>query len=89
MAQGTDGRDHNPFGFTMWLAGGGIKGGNDLRRDRRLRLSRRRKQGRGPRPARHDAAPAGHRPQALTYRFGGRDMRLTDVHGEVVHGIIA
>ncbi len=27
MAQGTDGRDHNPFGFTIWLAGGGIKGG--------------------------------------------------------------
>src|SRR5262249_26792446 len=27
MAQGSDGRDHNPFGFTMWLAGGGIKGG--------------------------------------------------------------
>ncbi len=27
MAQGSDGRDHNPYGFTMWLAGGGIKGG--------------------------------------------------------------
>src|SRR6202034_2833066 len=27
MAQGTDGRDHNPYGFTMWLAGAGIKGG--------------------------------------------------------------
>ncbi len=64
MAQGTDGRDHNPYGFTIWLAGGRNQGGHDLRRDRRLRLPRRREQGRDPRPSRHDAPPAGHGPQA-------------------------
>ena len=34
VAQGSDGRDHNPFGFTVWLAGGGVKGGHGPRRDR-------------------------------------------------------
>ena len=63
-AQGDDGRDHNPHGFTMWLAGGGVKPGLALRRDRRLRLLRRREQGPHPRPARHDPAPAGPRPRA-------------------------
>ena len=43
-ATGT-GRDHNPYGFTMWLAGGGVKGGVSARRDRRAGLRRRR----GPR----------------------------------------
>ncbi len=37
-AQGGDGRDHNNKAFTMWMAGGGVKGGFSLRRDRRLRL---------------------------------------------------
>ena len=62
--EGTDGRDHNPHGFTMWLAGGGVKAGTRLGQDRRLRLLRRRGQGARPRPARDDPAPAGPRPQA-------------------------
>ena len=63
-AEGTDGREHHPFGFTMWLAGGGIKGGTGPRRHRRVRLVRRGGQGPRPRPARHDPAPDGHRPRA-------------------------
>ena len=57
------GRDHHPQAFTMWLAGGGIKPGIDLRRDRRPGLPRRRKPGPRPRPAGHDPAPAGLRPR--------------------------
>ncbi len=64
MAQGSDGRDHNPFGFTIWMAGGGVKPGFVYRRDRRVRLLRDRKQARDVRPARDDAAPAWPRPQA-------------------------
>ena len=41
-AQNADGRDHHPFGFPAWMAGGGIKGGRRPRRDRRARLPRRR-----------------------------------------------
>ena len=59
-----NGRDHNHYGFTMWLAGGGVKGGHVLRGDRRVRLPGRREQGPRPRPARHDPAPARLRPRA-------------------------
>ena len=41
-SQGSKGRDHNPFTFTTWLAGGGIKGGVDLRRERRVVVQGRR-----------------------------------------------
>ena len=83
------GRDHHPRCFTIWLAGGGIKAGHQLRRDRRLLLQRRRGPGPRPRPARHDPAPPRHRPRKLTFRFQGRDFRLTDVHGHVVKEILA
>ncbi len=89
MAQGSDGRDHNPFGFTMWLAGGGVKGGTIYGAtddygyhaiDKQVEV--------------HDLHATmlhllgvDHKKQ--TYRFGGRDMRLTDVHGEVIKGILA
>ncbi len=52
------GRDHHKDAYTMWLAGGGVKGGITLRQDRRLRLQRRREPGPRPRPQRHRAAPA-------------------------------
>jgi hypothetical protein len=88
MAQGTDGRDHNPFGFTMWLAGGGIKGGTIYGAtddygyhaiENKVEV--------------HDLHATmlhllGMDHKKLTYRFSGRDMRLTDVHGEVVTGIL-
>jgi hypothetical protein len=89
MAQGTDGRDHNPFGFTMWMAGGGVKGGTIYGAtdeygyyavENKVEV--------------HDLHATilhllGMDHKKLTYRFGGRDMRLTDVHGEVIKGILA
>jgi hypothetical protein len=89
VAQGGDGRDHNPYGFTMWLAGGGIKGGTIHGAtdeygyhvvDRRVEI--------------HDLHATmlhllGFDHTRLTFRFGGRDMRLTDVHGNVVAEILA
>ncbi|HEU5118785.1 MAG TPA: DUF1501 domain-containing protein, partial [Isosphaeraceae bacterium] len=89
MAQGTDGRDHNPFGFTMWLAGGGVKGGHIHGAtddygyhaiENKVEI--------------HDLHATilhllGMDHQRLTYRFGGRDMRLTDVAGELIEPILA
>jgi hypothetical protein len=89
MAQGSDGRDHNPFGFTVWLAGGGVRGGTIYGTtdeygyhviDKRVVM--------------HDLHATmlhllGMDHTRLTFRFGGRDMRLTDVHGEVIDGILA
>jgi hypothetical protein len=89
MAQGTDGRDHNPFGFSIWLAGGGVKGGTVYGAtddygyfvvDNKVEI--------------YDLHATmlhllGIDHKRLTYRFGGRDMRLTDVHGEVIKGILA
>jgi hypothetical protein len=89
MAQGSDGRDHNPFGFTMWLAGGGAKGGITYGATDEYGYH-----------AVEDKVPIhdlhatmlhllGMDHKKLTFRFGGRDMRLTDVHGEVVKAILA
>ncbi|MDG3006389.1 DUF1501 domain-containing protein [Paludisphaera mucosa] len=89
MAQGSDGRDHNPFGFTVWLAGGGVKGGvthgetDDYGYHAVV-----------DKVAMHDLHATmlhllGLDHKRLTFRFGGRDMRLTDVHGELVGPIIA
>jgi hypothetical protein len=89
MAQGSDGRDHNPYGFSIWLAGGGIKGGTIYGAtddygyhavENKVEI--------------HDLHATmlhllGIDHKRLTYRFGGRDMRLTDVHGEVVSGVLA
>ena len=83
------GRDHNPYGFTTWLAGGGIKGGtiygatDDYGYHAVLN-----------KVEIHDLHATmlhllGMNHKRLTFRFGGRDMRLTDVHGEVVTGILA
>ena len=88
-SQNGKGRDHNPTGFTTWLAGGGVKGGTVHRRDRRVRLRRGRQQGPRPRPSRHDPPPAGprsHPPDLLPRR---PQQRLTDVHGRIVPEILA
>jgi hypothetical protein len=83
------GRDHNPFGFTMWMAGGGVKGGTIYGAtdeygyfavQDKVHV--------------HDLHATmlhllGLDHTRLTYRYGGRDMRLTDVHGNVVRGILA
>jgi hypothetical protein len=89
MAQGSNGRDHNPFGFSMWLAGGGVKGG--------LAYGATDEYGYYAvenRTEMHDLHATmlhllGVDHTKLTYRFGGRDMRLTDVHGVVIDEILA
>jgi hypothetical protein len=89
MAQGTNGRDHNPSGFSIWMAGGGVKGGTIYGAtdeygyyaiENKLEI--------------HDLHATmlhllGMDHTKLTYRFSSRDMRLTDVHGHVVHEIVA
>jgi len=83
------GRDHHPHAFTVWLAGGGIKGGVNHGATDEL----------GYHAAEdkvhvHDLQATilhclGLEHEKLTYRFQGRDYRLTDVHGQVVNAIVA
>ena len=85
-----NGRDHNHYGFTMWLAGGGVKGRPRPRRAPTSSASSRR---RGPVHV-HDLHATilhllGFDHEKLTYRYAGRDFRLTDVHGKVVKEILA
>ncbi|WP_145421988.1 DUF1501 domain-containing protein [Planctomycetes bacterium K23_9] len=89
FAQGKNGRDHNQFGFTVWMAGGGVKPGSVFGAtdefgykavENRLEM--------------HDLHATmlhlmGVDHTRSTFRFGGRDMRLTDVKGHVVHDVIA
>ena len=84
-----NGRDHNHHGFTMWLAGGGIKGGTVYGAtddfgfqavEKRMHV--------------HDLHATmlhllGFDHEQFTYRYAGRDFRLTDVHGRVIHDILA
>jgi hypothetical protein len=83
------GRDHNPFGFTMWLAGGAVKGGTIYGAtddfgfkaiDKPVHV--------------HDIHATilylmGIEHTKLTYRYSGRDFRLTDVSGNVLHDLLA
>ncbi len=84
-----NGRDHNPFGFTMWLAGGGIKGGTVYGATDDFGFKAIEK------PVHvHDLHATilhllGIDHTRLTYRYSGRDFRLTDVSGTVIHDIIA
>ena len=89
-AQGTtDGRDHNPEGFTMWMAGGGVRGG--------MRYGATDEYGyyAVEKPMHiHDVHATllhllGMDHKRLTYRYAGRDFRLTDVAGEVHSDILA
>jgi hypothetical protein len=89
FAQGADGRDHNQFGFTVWLAGGGVKGGfaHGETDEWGYKVIK-------DKVEIHDLHATmlhllGIDHKRLTVRFGGRDMRLTDVHGEVVREILA
>ncbi|MFT4638574.1 MAG: hypothetical protein ACI8T1_001895 [Verrucomicrobiales bacterium] len=89
FSQNGDGRDHNPRGFTAWMAGGGVKPGfaygatdelGDTAVDGRVHM--------------HDLHATilhllGLEHEKLTYRYAGRDFRLTDVHGHVVREILA
>jgi hypothetical protein len=89
FAQGRNGRDHNPFGFSIWMAGGGIKGGTTYGAtdeygykavENKVEV--------------HDLHATmlhllGFDHTKLTFRYSSRDMRLTDVHGKVIHDLIA
>ena len=88
-AENADGREHHPFGFTMWMAGGGVKGGiahgatdefgwhsvQDIVHVHDLHAT--------------ILHLMGMDHTKLTYRYGGRDYRLTDVSGNVVHSLLA
>lgn len=85
FSQGADGRDHNPFGFSMWLAGGGMKGGATYGAtdDFGYRAVEKPVEMYDLHATMLHALGFDH--TRLTARFGGRDMRLTDVHGHVKH----
>jgi hypothetical protein len=88
-AEGTNGREHHPFGFTMWLAGGGVKGG--LVHGATDEFGWHAVQ---DKVHVHDLHATilhlmGFDHERLTYRYAGRDFRLTDVSGRVVEGLIA
>ena len=88
MQGGDDGRDHHPNAFTMWLAGGGIKGGQTLGQTDELGFNVVE-----DKVHVHDLHATilhllGFDHKKLTYRFQGRDFRLTDVQGEVVRRLL-
>jgi len=88
FSQGSNGRDHNPYGFSLWMAGGGIKGGTVYGAtdefgyhvvDKKVTI--------------YDIwATVLHQlgvdHEDLTYRYAGRDVRLTDVHGNVIRDVV-
>jgi uncharacterized protein (DUF1501 family) len=85
MSEGSDGRDHNPHGFTMWLAGGGVKGGQMLGRTDEVGL---RAIGNDEMHV-HDIHATilrllGFDHKKLTFHHNGRGERLTDVFGDVI-----
>ena len=87
--QGSNGRDHNPQGFTMWLAGGGLQTGMAYGETDEFGYHAQQN-----RVHMHDLHATilhllGIDHQRLTYRYAGRDFRLTDVYGTVVTGILA
>jgi hypothetical protein len=88
-SQGSNGREHHPFGFSMWLAGGGVKGGivHGATDDFGWHAVK-------DKVHVHDLHATllhllGIDHEKLTYRYAGRDYRLTDVHGHVVREILA
>jgi len=89
FSQGSKGRDHNPYGFSLWLSGGGVKGGQAYGATDEL----------GYKAVDRVATvydlwatvlhQLGIDHEKLTYRWGGRDLRLTDVHGQVWSDLLA
>ena len=89
FAQGSDGRDHNEFGFSVWLAGGGVRPG--IAYGETDEWGYRAVQNKLEMYDLHATVLhlLGMDHTRLTYRFGGRDIRLTDVHGNVIQEILA
>jgi hypothetical protein len=85
FAQGSLGRDHNPQGFSIWLAGGGIRGG--MTYGATDEFGYRAVENIVTIPDLHATILylMGMDHERLTYRWGGRDLRLTDVYGNVLH----
>jgi hypothetical protein len=86
---GRDGRDHNPHGFTMFMAGGGVKGGYSYGETDDFGYYAEK-----DKVHIHDLHATllhclGLDHEKLTYRYQGRDFRLTDVEGNVVESILA
>ncbi len=84
-----NGRDHNHYGFTMWLAGGGVKGGQAIGATDEIGFKAVEN-----RVHVHDLHATvlrlmGFDHKQLTYRYAGRDFRLTDVHGRIIEEVIA
>jgi arylsulfatase A-like enzyme len=89
VSEGGDGRDHDPYGYTMLLAGGGVKGGIAYGATDEFGFKAVEN-----RVSIHDLHATilhllGIDHEKLTYRYAGRDFRLTDVYGEVVKDVIA
>lgn len=88
FSQGSDGRDHNPLGFSLWMAGGGVRGGTVYGATDEF----------GYRVVENPTTfydlwatvlyQLGIEHKNLTYRYAGRDVRLTDVHGNVLHELL-
>ncbi|MBI1375575.1 MAG: DUF1501 domain-containing protein [Phycisphaera sp.] len=89
FAQGKDGRDHNPYGFTSWMAGGGAKGGTIYGEtdEYGYKAVRDKVEIYDLHATMLHLLGVDHTRQ--TFRYSGRDMRLTDVHGELIDGVIA
>ncbi|MGB0738826.1 MAG: DUF1501 domain-containing protein, partial [Planctomycetaceae bacterium] len=89
FAQGSNGRDHNPFGFSMWMAGAGVRGGTVYGATDEFGYKAVEN-----RAEIHDLHATmlhlmGVDHEKMTFRSGGRDMRLTDVHGTVLSDILS
>ena len=89
FAQGADGRDHNPYGFTVWMAGGGARPGFAYGETDEwgYKVVKDKVEMHDLHATILHLLGVDHKRQ--TFRFGGRDMRLTDVHGEVIREIVA
>ena len=89
FSQGSNGRDHDPFGFSLWLAGGGVKGGSVYGATDEFGYHAIE----NPCTVYDLWATVLHQlgidHEELTYLHAGRNIRLTDVHGSVLHGILA
>jgi Protein of unknown function (DUF1501) len=88
FAQGSDGRDHNQFGFSIWMAGGGVKGGVAYGETDEwgYKVTQSKAEIYDLHATMLHLLGIDHK--RLTVRFGGRDMRLTDVHGELIRPIL-
>ena len=88
VSEGGSGRDHNHYGFTVWMAGGGIRGGTVYGATDEFGFKAVEKP-----TSVHDLHATilhllGFDHEKLTYRYAGRDFRLTDVHGNVIRDIL-